>query len=346
MVQVWSVHMHFDVKGFKMITLHSNFQTYLQPFTNKTTWNWPFRIEYENNMMSHYIEEVHAIKWCTKTPYIMHIIIISNSKGKALRFWVDFQVSKFLAQSTIFIGRPHDDTRVNGSNVSNFNRLLRSLFTQLCLENPRSHIVVLAKPKLQSVPSRSCRVIGIWKRLPRVPRVESNYVSIHTLQPMYVVTRNSWRGLHCEGRKLCRAHFCEVPQKPIFFWRPEWLLTGVEDFNIEHCLLPSVEGWLRPWSNTCPFLSSPSLVPPLLCWRLPEVLLLIIPSTGTNDALMLLSTLGLLHLKLWFTIWSYMLLRSFLRRVDNGVDDVVVYVVDDVQCLMLPNNEWTGRTNL
>ena len=69
------------------------------------------------------------------------------------------------------------------------------------------------------------------------------------------------------------------------------------------------------------------------------MLLLIIPSTGTSDALMLLSTLGLLHLLLWFTIWSYMLLQSFLRRIDNGVDDVVVYVVDDVRCVMLLNNE-------
>ena len=31
-VQVWSVHMHVSVKGFKMITLHSNF---LQHFTKK-----------------------------------------------------------------------------------------------------------------------------------------------------------------------------------------------------------------------------------------------------------------------------------------------------------------------
>ena len=34
-VQVWSVHMHFNVKGFKIIRLHSNFQTFLQHSTNK-----------------------------------------------------------------------------------------------------------------------------------------------------------------------------------------------------------------------------------------------------------------------------------------------------------------------
>jgi hypothetical protein len=70
----------------------------------------------------------------------------------------------------ILFKRPHNDTRINASNVSSFNRLLRSLFTQFCLENPRSHIVVLAKPKLQLVPSQSCKVkilgvIGIWKCL-------------------------------------------------------------------------------------------------------------------------------------------------------------------------------------
>ena len=68
------------------------------------------------------------------------------------------------------IKRPHYDTHINAINVSRFNRLVQSLFTQLCLQNPRSHIVVLAKPKLQLVPSWSCkvkiiRVIGIWKCL-------------------------------------------------------------------------------------------------------------------------------------------------------------------------------------
>ena len=51
-----------------------------------------------------------------------------------------------------------------------FNRLLRSLFTQFYLENPRSDIVVLAKSTLQSMLSQSCRVkiagvIEIWKCL-------------------------------------------------------------------------------------------------------------------------------------------------------------------------------------
>ena len=79
-------------------------------------------------------------------------------------------MSKSLAQSIFSIERLYKDTCINASNISNFHQLLRSLFTQLCLESPRSHIVVLAKPKLQSMPSRSCKVeiagvIGIWKCL-------------------------------------------------------------------------------------------------------------------------------------------------------------------------------------
>ena len=64
--------------------------------------------------------------------------------------------------------RPHNDTRINASNVSSFNWVPQTLFTQFGLENPRSHIVVLAKLKLQSMPSRRCRIeiagiVGIWK---------------------------------------------------------------------------------------------------------------------------------------------------------------------------------------
>ena len=153
-VQVWSVqYMHFGVKGFEIITLHSNFQTFLQHFTQKKPWYGPFCIKYENNLISHYIEEVHAIKVCTKSikiPYIMHLIIIQLWSQSPPIFG---QISSVKNSSLIIfsIGRLHNDTRINASNVSSFNRLLRSLFTQLCLENPCSHIVVLAKPKFQSV---------------------------------------------------------------------------------------------------------------------------------------------------------------------------------------------------
>ena len=133
------------------------------------------------------------------------------------------------------------------------------------MENPYSHIVVLAEPKLQLVSSWSCRVeiagvIGIWKFSARVSILESNYVKhldngltfmpvpctsviflffsflflffLCKLQPMYFKTCNLWIGLQCDWWKLRRAHFCEVPPKKKLFWRSKWHLTGVEDFNI------------------------------------------------------------------------------------------------------------------
>jgi len=126
------------------MTLHSNFQTLLQHFQKKT-WYWPFCIEYENNMISHYIKEVHAIKWCIKIisiPIKMHLIIIQLQRQSPP---VDFQVSKILAQSTISIGRPHNDTCIKAFNVSSFNWLMWSLLIQFCLKNPRSHKVVFVR---------------------------------------------------------------------------------------------------------------------------------------------------------------------------------------------------------
>ena len=87
----------------------------------------------------------------------MHLTIIQLHM-QSLPLLGQFSSVKFLAQFIFSIGRPHDDTHINASNVfSSFNQLLQSLFTQLCLENPRSHIGVLAKLKLQSVPSPTCK---------------------------------------------------------------------------------------------------------------------------------------------------------------------------------------------
>ena len=141
---------------------------------------------------------------------------------------------KILAQSIFSNGRPHNDTRISAFNVSSFNWLLRSLFTQLCLENSRSYVVVLAKLKLQSVPSQSCtieiaRVIENWKCL----------LECQDWSPtMFLVTNCSQCMLcHAVIGEVCRAHFCEVPPKQkngILGW-PKWHLTSVEDFNIKHC---------------------------------------------------------------------------------------------------------------
>ena len=119
-----------------------------------------------------------------------------TSKAKPFGFFfVDFQVSKFLARSIFPIRRLHDDTRINASNLSSFNRLLRSLFTQLCLENPRSQIVALANMKLHSQNCRNCWNLEVYVG---VPKLESSYVSICKLQPLYLVTSNFRRGLPCD----------------------------------------------------------------------------------------------------------------------------------------------------
>ena len=76
------------------------------------------------------------------------------------------------AKSSSFwsISKCRNGSRINASDVLSFDRLLRSLFIHFCLEHPRSHVVVLAKPKLQSMSSRIrtvriARVIEIWKCL-------------------------------------------------------------------------------------------------------------------------------------------------------------------------------------
>ena len=244
----------------------------------------------------------------------MHLIIIHLQRQSPLGF-SRFPSVKILAQSIFSIGRPHTDTRINASNVSSFNRTLRSPFTQSCLENPRSHIAALvSQPKLQSVPSRDCRSIesklqkllefenkcssakigvhlqfyrqiaaivfydkhflekplrrpgwqlckahvcevcpktketfvdgqnGIWQVLKdyftiehqhcrsywnlevyaRMPRLESTYVFIGKLQPLYFTTYSFWRGLHYEGLGGNFAKHMFVKCAPNFFWWPKW----------------------------------------------------------------------------------------------------------------------------
>ena len=150
----------------------------------------------------------------------MHLIIIQLQR----------QSPPFLAQFIFFIGRPHNEARINTSNVSSFNWLLRSLFIQLCLKNSSTRIVKLAELKFWS---QNCRSYWNLEVYARMPRLESNYVAIYKLQPFYFVTCGFWKGLHCEGWKLCKARFCEVPQKQ----NKKTYLTGIEDFN--------VETWLR-----------------------------------------------------------------------------------------------------
>ena len=174
-VQVWSACAHaFQCEGLQnshtslnlsnfFATLHQNRELGIGRFVLNMKIIWCLTL----------LKKYMPIKWYTKLiqgPYTMHLIIIQLQWQSALWFLVHFQVSKILARSMFSIGRPHNDTHIHASNVSSFNQLLQSLVTQLCLENLRSHIAMLAKPKLQPVPSWSCRVknarvIGIWKCL-------------------------------------------------------------------------------------------------------------------------------------------------------------------------------------
>ena len=63
--QVWNVHMQFNVKWLQNNHTSLNLSKKIATLHWKETWYWPFCIEYENNLMSHYIEEVHGIEWCT-----------------------------------------------------------------------------------------------------------------------------------------------------------------------------------------------------------------------------------------------------------------------------------------
>ena len=164
---------------------------------------------------------------------------------------VNFQVSRILARPIFSIGRPHNDTRINGSNVSSFNRLLQSLFSQLCFKDPRSHVLVLAKPKLQSMPSRSCvvkiaRVIRIWECglecqdwSPTMFLYAncSHCVLWHAiLGEAFIVSSGN---LHIALLWSAPPHDFSLKNNKIikYLWRPKWHLIGVEDFNTEHYYL-------------------------------------------------------------------------------------------------------------
>jgi hypothetical protein len=56
------VHMHLNVKGFNNNHTSLKISNFFATLHQKKTWYWLFCIEYENYMMSHYIEEVNAIK--------------------------------------------------------------------------------------------------------------------------------------------------------------------------------------------------------------------------------------------------------------------------------------------
>ena len=121
------------------------------------------------------------------------------------------------------IERLYKDTCINASNISNFHQLLRSLFTQLCLENPRSHIVVLAKPKLQSMPSRSCKVeiagvIGIWKCLLECQDWSPTMFLFTNCSHYMLWHAISGKTFNVKGGLFAKHIFVKWPQNKTIFW--------------------------------------------------------------------------------------------------------------------------------
>jgi hypothetical protein len=131
-VQVWSVQLHFNVKGFKMITLHSNFQTFLQHSQKR--------------------ELILAVLyWIWKEYYV-------------LLFWKS---------------------------------------TCNCLKRQ----IIAPKPLEKKLKSMNCMSYWNLKVFARVPRLDSSYVSICKLQPLYIVISNFWRGLHCDLAETLQSTF-------------------------------------------------------------------------------------------------------------------------------------------
>ena len=180
----------------------------------------------------------------------MHLIIIQLQRQSPPVF-CRFPNVKTLAQSMFPTRRSHNDTRTNAYNVSSFNRLLRSLFTQSCFRKATftyscacqadSEVAVNANLELRSQNCKSYWNLEVSARVPRFG---------HLLWCLY---------LQIEAIVFCDKQFSERPSlwlvktlwstvlwsaqrkktKLKLFWQPKWHLTGVvEDLNNEH--------WYRP----------------------------------------------------------------------------------------------------
>jgi hypothetical protein len=152
----------------------------------------------------------------------MHLITTS-SKGKALRFFF-YWFSSVKNSSPIHIfhrkiawWHSHQCIKCfkfESTLAITLHQIMfeKSTFTYRCA--CQAKVVVSAESKLKSQIYRSYWNLEVFER---VPRLESSYVFIRKLQPLYFVTCSFWRGLHCDWWNLCRAHFCEVPPQKNFF---------------------------------------------------------------------------------------------------------------------------------
>ena len=106
----------------------------------------------------------------------MHLIIIQLQRQSPPVF-CRFPNVKTLAQSMFPTRRSHNDTRTNAYNVSSFNRLLRSLFTQSCFRKATftyscacqadSEVAVNANLELRSQNCKSYWNLEVSARVPR-----------------------------------------------------------------------------------------------------------------------------------------------------------------------------------
>ena len=126
--------------------------------------------------------------------------------------------------------------------VSSFNQIIRSIFTQFCLENPHSHILLLSKPKLELVPSQSCkvaiaRVIGIWKCLLECQDWSPTMFLNTNCNHHSLLHANLKKAFIMKGGNFAEHVFvkCCQNKNKNKTWQPTWHLIGVEDFNIKHC---------------------------------------------------------------------------------------------------------------
>ena len=151
-------------------------------------------------------------------------------------------MSKILAHSIVSMGRLHNNACINASSVSSFYWLLRSFFTQFCLEKStftyscgcHAEVAVGVELKLHNW---NCRSYWNLKVSARVPRLDSSYVSICKLQPLYFVTCSFWKAFTMKGGKFAKHIFVKYPKYNIIFdahnvfdrcWRLSILNNGWE----------------------------------------------------------------------------------------------------------------------
>ena len=119
--------------------------------------------------------------------------------------------------------------------VSSFNQIIRSIFTQFCLENPHSHILLLSRPKLELVPSQSCkvaiaRVIGIWKCLLECQDWSPTMFLNTNCNHHSLLHANFKKAFIMKGGNFAKHVFvkCCQNKNKNKTWQPTWHLIGVE----------------------------------------------------------------------------------------------------------------------